>query len=155
MDIALFWDPARFQADFGFSSGDLASDSDLTTAVIVSLFTDRRAEDDDPLPDPSASRRGWWGDALGAVGNGRRIGSRLWLLSREKQLKEVVNRGREYAGEALQWLVEDGVASRVTVDAQIVQTGMLGLFITIEREKRAPAKYRYEFAWANVNQVRN
>jgi phage gp46-like protein len=155
MDIELFWDPQRVRYDFGFSAGDLATDHDIKTAVIISLFTDRRAQDDDALPDPAMSKRGWWGDAFGAMGTGRQIGSRLWLLSREKQIKEVQSRAREYAVEALKWLVDDGVASNVTVDAQVVQTGMLGLVVVIEREKRPPARYRFEFAWTNINQVRN
>lgn len=155
MDIELFWDGRAMQPDFGFSGGDLAADHDIKTAVIVSLFTDRRAEDDDPLPDSAASRRGWWGDALNAMGARRRIGSRLWLLSREKQLSEVLQRAREYAEEALHWLIEDGVARSITVRAEIVQTGMLGLAIEIERERRAPSKFRFEFAWTNINQVRN
>lgn len=155
MDIELFWDPQSSRPDIGFANGDLAASHDIKTAVIVSLFTDRRAEDDDRLPDPAGSRRGWWGDGLDAVGVGRRLGSRLWLLSREKQLKEVINRAKEYAQEALVWLVEDGVARSVTVDAQIVQTGLLGLTVEVDREEAAPQRYRFEFAWANLNQVRN
>lgn len=155
MDIELFWSPAAVRADLGFAGGDLAADHDIKTAVLVSLFTDRRAEDDDELPDPSSSKRGWWGDALGAVGSGRRIGSRLWLLSREKQLNEALIRAREYATESLQWLVADGVAQRVAVNAFVVRTGMLGLEVQIERQKQAPAKFRFEFAWSNINQVRN
>jgi phage gp46-like protein len=155
MDIELFWDGIRARCDFGFSAGDLAADHDLKTGVILSLFTDRRAQDDDALPDPASSKRGWWGDAFGGAGQKRRLGSRLWLLAREKQLPEIVLRAREYAQEALQWLVDDGVASRVVVTAEIVDIGVLGLGILIERERRAPAKFRFEFAWANINQVRN
>ncbi|MBK5914569.1 phage GP46 family protein [Rhodocyclus purpureus] len=146
MDIATFFDAAACRGDFAVSGGALSADSDLHTAVLISLFTDRRAEADDALPDAAASRRGWWGDALG----NRRIGSRLWLLSREKQLREVVNRAREYAEEALAWLVEDGIAKRVTVHAEIVQTGMIGLAIQIERNQAQPARYRYELAWKEL-----
>lgn len=146
MDIATFFDAAAYRGDFAVSGGALSADSDLQTAVLISLFTDRRAEADDALPDAAASRRGWWGDALG----NRRIGSRLWLLSREKQLREVVNRAQEYAEEALAWLVEDGIARRVTVHAEIVQTGMIGLAIQIERNQAQPARYRYELAWKEL-----
>ncbi|SNT29076.1 Mu-like prophage protein gp46 [Noviherbaspirillum humi] len=155
MDIELFWNGPGARADIGFAGGDVACDHDIKTAVLLSLFTDRRAEGDDALPDPAASRRGWWGDALDGVGAGRRIGSRLWLLGREKQLPEIVARAREYAQEALQWLVDDGVASRVTVDAQIVAPGVLGLAVTVIRERRAPQKFRFEFAWTDANQVRS
>lgn len=139
------------RCDFALASGVLQADHDIKTAVLLSLFTDRRAEQDDVLPDESASRRGWWGDAL----NPRRIGSRLWLLGREKQLREVVIRAREYAEESLAWLVEEGIAKRVIVTAEILQAGWIGLVVRVERERAAPASYRYQFAWHNAGAVRN
>lgn len=124
---------------------DLATDDSLETAVLVSLFTDRLANTDDVLPDPAAGRRGWWGDSFAAK-QGDRIGSRLWLLSREKQLPSVMARAREYAEEALRWLVEDGIAKRVTVTAEIVQQGVLGLRIVIDRPG-SPATFAYQYLW--------
>lgn len=146
MDIATFFDAAAYRCDFSMSRGALLADSDLETAVLISLFTDRRAEADDLLPDRAASRRGWWGDALAK----RRIGSRLWLLSREKQQRDVVNRAREYAEEALAWLVEDGIARRVAVQAEAVRTGMIGLAVQIERNQAKPEHFRYELAWKQL-----
>lgn len=132
--------------DFGISGADLAVDDGLETAVIISLFTDRRADPDNPLPDESGDRRGWWADAYPRI-EGDRIGSKLWLLSREKQLQSVVNRAREYAREALAWLVDDGIARRVTVEAEIVRTGVLGLGIVIERSDRPVQKYSFDLFW--------
>lgn len=151
IETFIFNDTLGSSCDFGLTSGALSADHDIKTAVLLSLFSDRRAEQDDVLPDESASRRGWWGDAL----NARRLGSRLWLLGREKQLREVVVRAREYAEEALAWLVEEGIAKRVVVTAEIVQTGWIGLSIRVERERAAPASYRYQFAWQNASAVRN
>lgn len=51
----------------------------LTRAVVISLFTWRRAERDDRTPQPY----GWWGDTWPAVQNDR-IGSRLYLLKRRR-----------------------------------------------------------------------
>ena len=118
-DIAiLFKDLA---GDFELIEGDLALDDDgLTTAVIISLFTDRRAAPDDPLPDDGDDRRGWWADAFPAI-EGDAIGSKLWLLSREKEVPAVAQRAREYAAEALQWLIDDGLATRIDVDAYFVK----------------------------------
>jgi phage gp46-like protein len=129
-------------------SPGLAADYGLETAVIISLFTDRRAEPGDTIPDGTDHRRGWWGDAFPDA-DGDLIGSRLWLLSREKQLQSVVNLARGYALEALQWLVDDGVARRVEVDAEIVRTGVLGLDIHIYRASEAAAQYRFSLFWAN------
>ena len=143
---------ADIKTVFGDLGGDwqvlapgLAEDDGLETAVIISLFTDRRAEGDDELP-AGDDRRGWWGDALAEV-EGDRIGSRLWLLSREKQLPSVVARAREYALEALQWLLEDGVASTVDVTAEIVRQGVLGLSVEIRRPDQPAVRYRFEQFW--------
>lgn len=151
IETFIFNDALGIRCGLQLAGGALAADHDIKTAVLISLFTDRRAEADDTLPDAAGSRRGWWGDAL----NARRIGSRLWLLGREKQLREVVLRALEYAEEALAWLVEEGIAKRVVVTAEIVQPGWIGLSIRVERERAAPASYRYQFAWQNASAIRN
>ena len=145
-------DPPRF--DWVIKDHDLASDDGLKTAIILSLFTDRRALEDDPLPDGSDDRRGWWADAFA----GDQIGSRIWLLEREKDTREVVNRARDYAEEALQWLIEDGIAQRIEVMAGWVDQsgalterktatvipGVLGLGAVIHRPVDPPIKYHFE-----------
>ena len=151
MDIASNFDPIAVRADYALALGALQSDADLQTAVLISLFTDRLAEPDDALPELGALRRGWWGDALsGALGGAGRIGSRLWLLSREKMLPETVNRAREYAQEALAWMVTEGVARRVTVQAQVVGADTLGLTIQIERNQGQVLRYGYDLAWQQL-----
>ncbi len=113
-------------------------DGSIRTAVLLSLFTDRRAAPDDELPEGAAGdRRGWWGDALPAAGpdgapaERDRIGSRLWLLARAKQTRETLNRAVTYARESLQWLVDDGHAAAVDVSATWAATGVLVLTVTI------------------------
>ena len=145
MDIRTVFDADTFSFDWLLARPCLAEDDGLETAVTISLFTDRRANDDDELPSGD-DRRGWWGDALAEV-SGDRIGSRLWLLSREKQLPDVLSRAREYALEALQWLVDDGVARSVNVEATSVRQGVLGLTVTIARTRGETARYRFESFW--------
>jgi len=134
MDIALLQQQAgeAVYFDLALDGFDLASDGSLRTAVILSLLCDRRAEEDDEIPDGTADRRGWWADAY-AEREGDRWGSRLWLLRRAKQVPETVRLAREYAEEALAWMVEDGVATSVSVTAEIVRRGVLGLLVRIER----------------------
>ncbi|HEY4254591.1 MAG TPA: phage GP46 family protein [Roseomonas sp.] len=128
--LALDWNPATLTGDLAREAGGrLADDPSLRTAVILSLFLDRRARSDDATQD--GDRRGWLGDALSPV-TGDRIGSRLWLLRREKQLPETLRRAEDYAREALAWLVEDGLARRVTVAADWLAMGLLGLRVEIE-----------------------
>ena len=131
----------------------LDSGEPLVRAVLISLFTWRRAKTDDSLPDPSpnAPRMGWWGDSFAAVANDR-IGSRLWLPSRAKLQPDTVALAREYAQEALQWLVEDGVASRVEVQAerQGLQTLAIGCRI-YKSGGSAPLDIRFTDVWEFLN----
>src|SRR4051812_11864908 len=83
-DLALVWDESNGSADVALIDSDLASDAALETAVMLSLFLDRRAQPDDAPPsgDPN-DRRGWWADQF-ADTEGDLVGSRLWLLDRSK-----------------------------------------------------------------------
>ncbi|MEW6647182.1 MAG: phage GP46 family protein [Pseudomonadota bacterium] len=123
MDFAISNNGGTFA--LALAGTDISTDMGLRTAVIVSLFTDARAETDDELPAGDGDRRGSWDDP--------QRGSRLWLLAREKQTARTLERAREYAEEALAWLVEDGIARAVTVTAEWVRTGVLGLRVMIER----------------------
>jgi len=143
-DLALRWDNGIFGADLALHGASLATDEGLKTAVIVSLFTDARARDDDHLPAPG-DRRGWWGDALPAIA-GDRIGSRLWLLNREKRLASVVGRARDYAREALAWLIADGIAKTVEVEAAAIGADVLAIGVEITRPD-GPGRQRFDLTW--------
>src|ERR1700733_9018424 len=58
----------------------------LVTAVTIAFCTDRLAETSDTLPIPgSTDRKGWWGDDGAAdIWNGWPVGSRFWLMARDK-----------------------------------------------------------------------
>lgn len=110
--------------DLERSATGLAREDGLRSAVLISLFTDRRAEPDDVLPDAPpqksilpAHRRGWCGDALAEV-RGDLYGSRLWLLKRAKQTEETRLRAIFYIKEALQWMIDDAIVSAVDVQAE-------------------------------------
>ena len=144
-DITLAWHDDAAAADLLLAGGQLATDVGMRTAILISLFTDARAADDDALPQPGGDPRGWWGDAL-AADRGDGIGSRLWLLSREKITAATVNRARDYAEAALAWLVEDRVAKSVVVEVEAIRPQTLALSVAIERPT-GPARDRYDFVW--------
>lgn len=140
-----------FSGDWVQTGPVLLADDGLQTAVLLSLFTDRLAGVDDALPDAgdTVNRRGWWGDAYADIA-GDRIGSRLWLLAREKQTAAVLQRAQSYAREALQWLIDDGVAREVTVIADLGRADVLGLHIEIVRSARPVTRYRFEHFWKGL-----
>lgn len=131
--------------DLAIVDNDLAPDEGLRTACLISLFADRRAEDDDQLPVEDGDRRGWWGDQF-AEQEGDRIGSRLWLLERAKRTEDLVPSAEEYAREALAWLVEDRVASRVDVAAELEPRG-LAIDVTIRKPDGDEANFRFSHVW--------
>jgi phage gp46-like protein len=133
--------------DLQLAGGDLMADDSLLTAVVISLFTNRLAEPGDELPAGETYRQGWWADATlpGLKTGSDRIGSRLWLLKREKQLPSVLARAREYAEEALAWLVTEGHVLAVSVSATAPARGVLLLDVRLTLRKGEQAwKLKYD-----------
>lgn len=152
-DIRIVWDLDLMQGDFSFDESiqDLESDQGLETAVIISLFTHRRAKDDDILPDSNnIDKRGWWGDLGSPEVENDQIGSRSWLLEREKTLNSVLTREKEYAKEALKWMLEDGVAVKVDVKTERlgqVGTEILALLVQIYKMDGTKVALKYDLQW--------
>lgn len=139
-------DPALITSPGVADGPDLATDDGLETAVVISLFTDRRAEPDDTLPaEADEDRRGWWGDALPLI-EGHRIGSRLWLLGREKITTETLRRAEEFGREALAWMFDAGAASRIEVLAE-AQGSRLALRVVIHRPRGSDLTWRFDNLW--------
>lgn len=146
-DIRIEWDAdGAPRGDLVLESGDLATDDGLETAIVASLFTDRRALPSDPLPAGHEDLRGWWGDVVPAA-EGDQTGSRLWLLAREKRTADVLNRAREYTREALQWLLDDGVATRLEVDVEYINSDWLALLVGVYQPDGQRLDGRYLYNW--------
>lgn len=127
-------------------SGDLDQDAGLETCILVSLFTDMRASDDDKLPDNSNSKRGWWGDAF----YDSSVGSKLWLLSRASIAGTLLDDAKKFAQDALKWLVEDGVAERIDVSVARTDVYTIEISVSVTRPKGDSAvSFRYFYNWQN------
>ncbi|MFM0435895.1 phage GP46 family protein [Paraburkholderia strydomiana] len=146
-DISVIWDVDNSRGDWKFIAPALVTGNDLPSAVLVSVFTDRVANPDDPIPDGSGDPRGWWGD----IGEDKPIGSRLWLLDRAKQTQEVLNNARDYINEALQWLVDDGVVASTDVQTQWVRDTFLGAQITLYQPDGSQISLTYAWAWQQLS----
>lgn len=129
----------------------LALTDALIRSVVISLFTWRRAHDDDDLP--GNQRFGWWGDAYALQPNDK-IGSRLWLLTRAKLLPTTPALAKGYAEEALQWMLDDGVAARIDVVAERMGMEGLALSATIYRAVGGdPVSLRFANIWEALKHV--
>lgn len=131
-DIRSAWDAESQQCDYVIANGAFQSGNDVETAVLISLFTDRLAEVNDAIPDARpgfpGDRRGWWGDDPKNP-----IGSRLWLLMRSKGPLDVAAKAEEYAAEALQWMIDDGVVARFDIQATWTPPNQLDLLVVSYR----------------------
>jgi phage gp46-like protein len=78
---------------------------------------------------------------------GDQIGSKLWLLKREKRTLETLNRAEEYAVEALQWMIEDGVADSVEASASWNTDGAMQLEIMLTMPS-GKQNFRFKLKWA-------
>jgi phage gp46-like protein len=145
-DILTTWNPDELYGDWLIDPPALAVGGDLETAVLLSLFTDARAADDDRLPGMKEDRRGWWAAPMG---------SRLWLLAREVATNEVRLRAQDYCRDALQWMIEDGVADQIEVTAEYAappDQRRLEIEVVIYRNGNLIFARRWGWAWIQERQ---
>lgn len=137
VDFALAYDATLRRFDVAVQGGDLVLDTTPFTGMALSLLLDARARPDDTLPDRALDeaapqslqlRRGTALDALDA--QGRRMGSRLWLLIRAKQTEQTRKLAIEAAAEALAWFSTQ-YGRAVVVDARWLRQGVLGLVAAV------------------------
>lgn len=145
-DIRILWDNDIAEGDWGLALGDAESGQDLETACLVSLFTDRLATPDFVPTDGTTDRRGWWADLY----DDRPLGSNLWQLERARKTRDTLGRARFYALDALQWLVEDGIARAVHCNTRWLTPTMLGIAVAIIRPDGSETRFRYGWAWDNL-----
>jgi phage gp46-like protein len=112
------------------ADGNIEDEDGLYTACVLSLFEDRRASDDELLPPED--QRGYWGDAFPEVA-GDLSGSRLWLLARKPATDETLRLAEEYSREALQWMIDDGIAEEITARASRYSADVLRIEVGIKK----------------------
>lgn len=142
--LALRWDnsvgAARLSKD---SQGALVTDSSLETAVLLSLFTDTEASQGEIKGAGLDRQQGWWADADSLLAPGsRRMGSKLWLLSRGKTTLETLRRAEGYIKVSLAWLVDARIASSIAVVATRPRIGIIGIDVTLTRPSKLLPAYR-------------
>jgi phage gp46-like protein len=148
-DIRFVYDPILGHADIVLeeSKRDVQSDKGLETAVLISLFTNKRVDEEDLLPDGVNEKSGWWGFA---VDDSPFVGSRLWLLRRAKNTTRVRTLSEEYAKEALSWMISQGVAEKVEVSAVDEDRRTVLLIVNVVRPEVSGVgqfTYRYYYNW--------
>lgn len=131
---------------------DLDRDAGLETALLVSLFTDRRAtlEQVRAAGMDESDLRGWWGDE----GEEEPIGSHVWLLGRAKVTPETMTQFREYALQAWEWLIQDGAAEAIDAVVERADLEAIRITVTVKRPRAAEnVNFRWYYNW-QAQQVR-
>lgn len=148
MDIALIIGNDTIQTVL--ENGDLVADEGIETAVLISLFTDHRVTESE-LPPDTTDKKGWWGDMFPQVNNDQ-IGSKLWTLSRSKVTEQTLAAVETFAIDALQWMIEDGVATNIEATAEMDDLRRIGLSVTIKRP--AGNQNRFNLIWDQQELIR-
>lgn len=106
------------------SSGDLEGCDCFDASITYAILGERRASESEVLI--SQNRRGW-------IGNEGKIfenGSKIWLFEQSRLTRTILNDIQSSALDALNYLVDDGMATRITAEATL-RSGSVNLSIQI------------------------
>lgn len=149
--IRIVFDPELITGDWILKGATLDDTNEIVTAVAVALFTHRTARIDDALPDPrDTDRRGVWSDhEAQEIHGGWPVGSRLWLLSREKQTERTRQRAETYIEEAMQPFVDIELIDGFDLTVEWFEPEKLGAEIVLHRGPKGSIAVRFERLWDN------
>ena len=141
MDLLIEYNKELGFWDISVQNGELATTESIETAVLLSLGTDKKVSLEE-LPAEHTDQRGWWGDMLMV---NHELGSKLWLLKREKITESVLENAKNYAEEALIWLVTDGVVKSIDARAVLGEYNNIDILIAIKLLNSSTFNTQYSF----------
>lgn len=120
IDVKLTQDGKGWHLDF--ENGDIAKTDGLDTAILMSVFSEKRASSSEvSKPD---LRRGHFINEFSRVLN-YQIGSLFWLYTSQSILSDSVIRKLEIAiTNGLSWMITDGMYSKTNVSVKKVSGGL-------------------------------
>ncbi|AWP55660.1 hypothetical protein CGSHi3655_00025 [Haemophilus influenzae 3655] len=136
-DLSIMWKDG--EGDVVSLDSALLTDDSLTNAIVISLFTDARVD----------NQRGWWGNDFNQNEEKQvEMGSRLWTLARSKQLADVLDDAQAYAEQALQWLIDDGHALAIDVMATNPEQSVLLLSVVVTLPNGQTEQRTFSAVWS-------
>ena len=79
------------------------------------------------------------------------MGSLLWTLAREKITSDTMNKAKEYAEDALKWLIDDKVLTKIDVVVERYNTDGVSMIITYYRENGEKNTMRFSNLWKQIS----
>lgn len=134
--------------DLSILDGDFEAVDGFETAILVSIFTDDRAQ---PFQVSSADRRRGWIGNIETAAIGRSLGSLLWLYQQSRLTQDILNQMSIEAQSSLNWMVEDGEAK--SVSAVVTRSGQRDILITIDIVTTDGRDQQYTVLWRNTGNV--
>lgn len=130
--------------DIGISAnGDIDTDNFFDTAILYSLFGERRASSFEV--SDARYRRGW----IGNEGVDFENGSKLWQYSQARVTRTILSRIEDEALKSLEWMVEDKIAVAIVDVSAVLNSGKVLLNLTIERSGDKVERRFFEL-WNNT-----
>ena len=110
-------DDGIFDINIG-DNGDFELDEGFGTTIALTIFGEQRASEGE-VPTPE-NRGGWIGNIL-ADDPGFQAGSKGWLLKQSRLKPSTPSALRNYHQEALRWMIDDGLAKKITITSTQTQ----------------------------------
>lgn len=131
--------------DFDWAvSGDIDTGATLDTYVLMCLFEEKRASESE-VPQ-SNLRRGWLGNEHTP---GFEQGGKTWLFTQERMTGTSLAELGPVIRNALQPLIDDGLAKSVDVETPTIRNGRVVCYITFGRDGSLVDRRYYEL-WDNT-----
>lgn len=125
-DIDFFYNSNDGYWDLALTDeGDLVGSNSIDTAVLMSLFTDKRADKSEIRK--ATQRRGWVGNLFNNNEN-YEIGSKIWIHSNQGRMQaDNLNNIVDDAKDSLNWLLEDGIVDQMVIDYDTINNNEIKL----------------------------
>lgn len=144
-DAVLTINPTHGVYDFNIDSmGDIETSNSFATAILYSLYGERRASREEVVSPER--RRGWIGN------DDYENGSKIWLLEQSRITRNTLNRLEDEAAKSLQWLVTDGKAVSIDEVSASLNNGRVLLNITV-RVSKDQVDQRSFIMWENTGRA--
>ena len=107
--------------DLTIKDGDYESIESFDTALIMTIFGERRAnESNQPI---NQNRRGWWGNIV-LDQEGFEYGSLLWTFYQTRLNTDTKNLLQSKLFEAIEWFIIDGLLVNAEVNSEIINNNI-------------------------------
>ena len=133
--------------DISFENGDFKLTDGLDTAIVLSFFTDGRA-DSSEVSEPIL-RRGWIGNEQNENEDDY-FGSKLWLLDQARINDETSNRSTSFSQDALSWMLDSGYVTKLNIDSEIINKDKIRINIVFTTTNNKTESRQYDL-WKNTD----